>query len=83
MITRIHQLHYYACADAKIEFTVDVIQSPLVMIDTSQVEQVFINLVKNAIESVTMRQQQKDERYQGKIIVRSVATHQIVILRDL
>lgn len=53
ILQNIHLLHQQQLAQAHITFSIEVRVKQLVMLDKAQVEQVLINLVKNAIEGVT------------------------------
>lgn len=54
---RAHQLHLGLCNAANIRFDLEINHTALVMLDSAQIEQVLINLIKNAIEAVTASQQ--------------------------
>jgi len=52
LVEGVFQLHQQTCSAANIDLQLDVSHSQLTMLDSAQVEQVLINLTKNAIEAV-------------------------------
>ncbi|GAW96699.1 MULTISPECIES: sensor histidine kinase [Colwellia] len=61
IIARTQLLHLQQLAEHNITLTIDSQSQQLVMLDSGQIEQVLINLVKNAIEAVvTFKNQQVD-----------------------
>ncbi|WP_440054554.1 sensor histidine kinase [Pseudoalteromonas sp. T1lg65] len=52
VVERIYQLHLSDCQKSHIELRLNARLSQLVMLDIAQIEQVLINLTKNAIEAV-------------------------------
>ncbi|ASP47051.1 sensor histidine kinase [Cognaticolwellia beringensis] len=62
IVERIGVLHQQQLAENNITFDIKIKSQQLVMLDSSQVEQVLINLIKNAIESVTLGHGQQSDR---------------------
>jgi len=52
ILTRIERLHRQQLHECNITLTIDIQNQQLVMLDSAQVEQVLINLIKNAIEAM-------------------------------
>ncbi|MEI5640020.1 MULTISPECIES: sensor histidine kinase [unclassified Pseudoalteromonas] len=52
LLEGIYQLQQPSCAEAGIDLQLDIRHSQLVMLDAAQIEQVLINLSKNAIEAL-------------------------------
>lgn len=52
IVEGVYQLHLTTCAQANIQLHIETAPTPLVMLDGAQIEQVLINLTKNAIEAV-------------------------------
>lgn len=61
ILTRINILHQQQLVENNIIFDIKIKNQQLVMLDSSQVEQVLINLTKNAIESVTLGNGQQSD----------------------
>ncbi|WDD98244.1 sensor histidine kinase [Thalassomonas actiniarum] len=54
ILEHIQMLHRRELKESKIELAIDIQCRQLVMLDSGQIEQVLINLVKNAIEALTL-----------------------------
>lgn len=54
ILARIQILHQQQIADNNITLTIDIKSQQLVMLDSAQIEQVLINLFKNAIEALNI-----------------------------
>jgi two-component system nitrogen regulation sensor histidine kinase NtrY len=52
ILTRIEILHRQQLSECNTTLTIDIQNKQLVMLDSAQIEQVLINLIKNAIEAV-------------------------------
>jgi two-component system nitrogen regulation sensor histidine kinase NtrY len=62
ILERIHTLHQPQLTKSHIILNIDIKAQQLVMLDSAQIDQVLINLVKNAIEAVQSRiNQQKNQ----------------------
>ena len=59
ILTRIQMLHRQQLAENNITLSIDIQSQQLVMLDSAQIEQVLINLVKNAIEAVQLHTSQR------------------------
>lgn len=59
ILERIQILHQQKLTDCKITLTIKIESKQLVMLDSAQIEQVLINLVKNAIEAVKSHSNQQ------------------------
>ncbi|KGK00172.1 sensor histidine kinase [Thalassotalea sp. ND16A] len=59
ILERIQILHLQQLTEHKITLTIDIQSQQLVMLDSGQIEQVLINLVKNAIEAVQLHVSQQ------------------------
>ena len=60
IIEIIQALHQQQLAEANIGLSIDVQVRQLVMLDSAQIEQVLINLIKNAIESLQLSTNQRN-----------------------
>ena len=74
ILERIQRLHQQQLISENITLTVDVLTQQLVMLDNAQIEQVLINLVKNAIDVIRFKNSQPKEatlkdREPGKILL--------------
>jgi two-component system nitrogen regulation sensor histidine kinase NtrY len=72
ILTRIEILHRQQLNECNTTLTIDVQTKQLVMLDSAQIEQVLINLIKNAIEAVKSNSSQqlnlkKHDVFQNKI----------------
>ena len=61
ILERIRLLHQQQLISDNIILTVDILTNQLVMLDNAQIEQVLINLVKNAIEVLRFKKSQPKE----------------------
>jgi C4-dicarboxylate-specific signal transduction histidine kinase len=59
ILTRIEILHRQQLAECNTSLTIDIQNKQLVMLDSAQIEQVLINLIKNAIEAVKSHSNQQ------------------------
>jgi len=69
ILTGIEMLHRQQLLECDTRLTINIQNQQLVMLDSAQIEQVFINLIKNAIESIeSQRNQQLNlaSNYQAK-----------------
>ncbi|NRB25676.1 ATP-binding protein [Shewanella sp.] len=74
ILERMQILHRQQFSDSDITLTIDIQSQYLVMLDNGQIEQVLINLVKNAIEAVRLNINQHvilgdNEIEQGRILL--------------
>lgn len=60
IIERIRILHHQQLKDRNIVLSINMAQQQLVMLDSAQIEQVLINLIKNAIEALSVQMSQHD-----------------------
>lgn len=67
LLQRIHILHKQQLEQANIALSIDIQSKQLVMLDKAQIEQVLINLVKNAIEVLASRYRDPDITNTGEI----------------
>jgi len=59
ILTRIEILHRQQLIESNTRLTIDIQNKQLVMLDSAQIEQVLINLIKNAIEAVKSHSNQQ------------------------
>ncbi|MBA6381206.1 MULTISPECIES: PAS domain-containing sensor histidine kinase [unclassified Colwellia] len=59
ILTRIEMLHRQQLVECDTKLTIDIQSQQLVMLDSAQIEQVLINLIKNAIESIKSQRNQQ------------------------
>jgi nitrogen fixation/metabolism regulation signal transduction histidine kinase len=52
LVEGVFQLHHSTCIESQVSLSIDVQHSQLTMLDSAQIEQVLINLTKNAVEAV-------------------------------
>ncbi|QUI65176.1 histidine kinase [Pseudoalteromonas sp. A22] len=74
IVEGIYQLHQQSCHQANIDLQLDISHSQLVMLDTAQIEQVLINLTKNAIEAVQQRNDE-DQRDTRQVVLKTGANN--------
>ncbi|TMN43172.1 ATP-binding protein [Pseudoalteromonas sp. S2755] len=74
IVEGIYQLHQQTCHQANIDLQLDISHSQLVMLDTAQIEQVLINLTKNAIEAVQLRND-PDQRNTRQVVLKTGANN--------
>jgi len=60
ILARIEMLHREQLSECNTILTIDIQNQQLVMLDSAQIEQVLINLIKNAVEAVKSYNNQKD-----------------------
>ena len=58
ILARIEMLHRQQLSECNTTLTIDIQNQQLVMLDSAQIEQVLINLIKNAIEAVKLNHNQ-------------------------
>lgn len=60
ILDRIQMLHRQQLKESNIDLAIDIQCQQLVMLDSGQIEQVLINLIKNAIEALTIHFSQQE-----------------------
>jgi len=68
ILTRIEILHRQQLNECNTTLTIDIQNTQLVMLDSAQIEQVLINLVKNAIEAVKHNSNQQFISGEGHVV---------------
>ncbi|KGJ88197.1 sensor histidine kinase [Colwellia psychrerythraea] len=74
ILARIEMLHRQQLAECNTTLTIDIQNKQLVMLDSAQIEQVLINLIKNAIEAIKSHNNQQHnfkDGLQGSSAVKS------------
>jgi len=61
ILTRIEMLHRQQLSECNTTLTIDIQKQQLVMLDSAQIEQVLINLIKNSIEAVKLNNNQQGD----------------------
>lgn len=61
ILARIEMLHRQQLSECNTTLTIDIQNQQLVMLDSAQIEQVLINLIKNSIEAVKLNNNQQGD----------------------
>ena len=61
ILARIEMLHRQQLSECNTTLTIDIQKQQLVMLDSAQIEQVLINLIKNSIEAVKLNNNQQGD----------------------
>ncbi|MFT6249765.1 MAG: PAS domain S-box-containing protein [Cognaticolwellia sp.] len=67
ILARIEMLHRQQLSECNTTLTIDIQNQQLVMLDSAQIEQVLINLIKNAIEAIKLNKNHQGD-FKGSLL---------------